>query len=109
LLGLWGYRAVVTYDGETALAAAAGESVAAALIDLALPGLDGYALVARLRGMPKLAGAVLIAVTGYGREQDRRRCLEAGFDHHLLKPCDLVELRGLLPLGGVLERGPRRP
>ena len=109
LLGLWGYWAVVAYDGETALAAtAAGEPVAAALIDLALPGMDGYALVSRLRAMPQLGGAVLIAATGYGREEDRRRCLEAGFHHHLLKPYDSMELRRLLPLGGVLERGPQR-
>jgi CheY-like chemotaxis protein len=99
---------VVAYDGDTALAAAAAGPVAAALIDLALPGMDGYALVSRLRGMPQLSGAVLIAATGYGREEDRRRCLEEGFHHHLLKPYDLMELRRLLPLGGVLERGPRR-
>ena len=109
LLRLWGYRTLVAYDGATALAAAAAGPVAAALIELALPGMDGYTLLSRLRRMPQLSGAVLIAVTGYGREGDRRRCLEAGFHHHLLKPCDPLELRELLPLGGGLERGPRRP
>jgi CheY-like chemotaxis protein len=101
LLKLWGYRPVVAYDGYAALQLAAAEPFAAALIDLGLPCLDGYELVRRLRVVPYLEEAVLIAVTGSGQEQDRRRCRQAGFHHHLLKPCDPQELRRLLPVVGA--------
>jgi CheY-like chemotaxis protein len=98
LLKLWGYRPVVAYDGYTALQLATAEPFAAALLDLGLPWLDGYELVQHLRVLPQLEEAVLIAITGYGQEKDRRRCREAGFHHHLLKPCDPQELRRLLPV-----------
>jgi CheY-like chemotaxis protein len=99
LLGLWGYRPVVAYDGPTALAAVAApaEPPAVALIDLGLPRLDGFEVARRLRADSRCAGVVLIAVTGYGQEEDRRRCHEAGFVHHALKPFDPLELRRLLP------------
>jgi CheY-like chemotaxis protein len=98
LLGLWGYRPLVAYDGPSALvkAAEAGSCVAA-LIDLALPGIDGYELLQRLRGLRQMSAAVFLAVSGYGREEDRRRCREVGFHHHLLKPADVEEVRRLLP------------
>jgi CheY-like chemotaxis protein len=99
LLALWGYRPVVAYDGLAALEAVAApaEPPAAALIELGLPRLDGFEVARRLRGDPRCAGVVLIAVTGYGQEEVRRRCRESGFDHHTLKPCDPLELRGRLP------------
>jgi CheY-like chemotaxis protein len=99
LVQLWGFRPVVAYDGRAAAEAVAadGRPPVAALIDLGLPGLDGYEVARRLRADPRCAGAVLIAVTGYGRPEDRQRSREAGFDHHVLKPCDPQELRQLLP------------
>ena len=66
------------------------------LLDIGLPGMDGYQVAGQLRreGGPK--AALIIAVTGYGQEEDRRRSLEAGFDHHLVKPLDFDELLSLL-------------
>ena len=61
------------------------------LIDIGLPGMDGYALAAALRAAG-LERAALVAVTGYGRDEDLRRSSAAGFDHHLVKPVDLAAL-----------------
>jgi CheY-like chemotaxis protein len=61
--------------------------------DIGLPGTSGYEVARKLRGNPQTADALLIAVTGYGNEDDRRLAREAGFDHHLTKPMDLEELR----------------
>jgi CheY-like chemotaxis protein len=58
--------------------------------------MDGNELARRLRAQPETAGSVLIAVTGYGQEQDRRRALESGFDHHLVKPVDMERLAAVL-------------
>src|SRR5262245_43137038 len=77
LVRLWGYRAVVVDDGKSALAEARLHRPAAALLDIAMPGLDGCEVARLLRSVPGLEKALLVAVTGYGREADRRRCLEA--------------------------------
>jgi CheY-like chemotaxis protein len=98
LLGLWGYRPVVAYDADTALLAAQGQRFAAAVIDLAMPGLDGFRLTRYLRAFPECDGAVFIAATGCGRDEDRQRCREVGFHHHLLKPFAPLDLQRLLPL-----------
>jgi CheY-like chemotaxis protein len=66
------------------------------LCDLGLPGMDGFQVAAALRRDPSTAGARLIAVTGYGREEDRRRSKAAGFDLHLTKPVDPARLRQVL-------------
>jgi signal transduction histidine kinase len=66
------------------------------LCDLGLPGMDGYQVAAALRKDPDTASAKLIAVTGYGRDEDRRKSKEAGFDQHLTKPVDPAQLRRLL-------------
>jgi CheY-like chemotaxis protein len=97
VLELWGYRPAVAYDGAAALRAARSGPFAAALIDLAMPGLNGYRLARCLRALPHWGGTVLIAATGYVHEEHRRRCREAGFHHHLPKPFHLLELRRLLP------------
>jgi two-component system, chemotaxis family, CheB/CheR fusion protein len=67
-----------------------------ALIDIGLPELDGYEVARRIRARADLDAVRLIAVTGFGQEDDRRKALEAGFDAHLVKPVDLAELRRLL-------------
>jgi two-component system CheB/CheR fusion protein len=92
LLRYLGHQVAVASDGPTALAAAATVAPELVLIDIGLPGMDGYALAAALRS----AGhglAALIAVTGYGRDEDMKRSSEAGFDHHLVKPVDLAALQ----------------
>jgi CheY-like chemotaxis protein len=66
------------------------------LLDIGLPGLDGHEVARRLRANPGGRGALLIALTGLGQEADRQRALAAGFDHHLAKPVDPEELRGLI-------------
>ncbi len=87
-----GYEVAVAYDGLAALEAAAAMRPDAVLLDLGLPGMDGYDVATHLRAHPETAGAALIAVTGYGRPEDRRRSLEVGFDHHLTKPVDVDKL-----------------
>lgn len=66
------------------------------LLDIGLPGMDGYELARRIRATPALSGATLIAVTGYGDEQARQQAAAAGFDHHFVKPIDPAQLVALL-------------
>jgi CheY-like chemotaxis protein len=96
LLGLWGYDCAIADDGLKALAAAALLRPDVVLLDLGLPGLNGYEVARQLRAHPATAAALLVAVTGYGQEHEVRRCWEAGFDRHLLKPVELHQLRSLL-------------
>jgi CheY-like chemotaxis protein len=96
LLQQWGYEPAVAYDGPAALALASAAPPAAVVLDIALPGMDGCELATRLRGLPGMAKALLVALTGYGREEDVRLCSQAGIDLHLVKPCDPEELRRVL-------------
>ena len=66
------------------------------LLDIGLPGIDGYEVAKRLRQEPEGSRLLVAAVTGYGQEEDRRRSKVAGFDEHLLKPIALDDVRGLL-------------
>jgi CheY-like chemotaxis protein len=105
LLECWGYEPLLAHDGPSALAvAAAAAPLAAALLDLALPGMSGYELARRLRGQPGLERCLLVALTGYGGEQVVQHCYEAGIDLHVIKssvPADLHKI-----LDGRLS-GPR--
>ena len=95
LLALSGHRVTLAHDGPGALEAAAALPPQLVLLDIGLPGMDGYTVAARLRA----AGhdrAALVAVTGYGRDDDLRRSNAAGFDRHLVKPIDGAALRKLL-------------
>jgi PAS domain S-box-containing protein len=103
LLRLWGHEARSAEDGEAALAIAKEFRPEAVLLDIGLPQIDGYEVARRLRALPELEGVLLIAMTGYGQEQDRRRARRAGFDHHLVKPADPEELRRLLALAPTLS------
>ena len=70
------------------------------LLDIGLPGMDGYEVARRLRQQPGCRSMLLVAVTGWGQEEDRRRSHEAGFDRHLVKPVepkDLTDLLAALP------------
>ena len=62
------------------------------LLDLGLPGMDGYEVARRIRCDPTLARPILVALTGYGRDEDRDRAIAAGFDEHLVKPVDVDTL-----------------
>lgn len=96
LLKLGGYPIQVAYDGAAALEAAAEFQPAVALVDIGLPIIDGYEVARRLRQMPGLEKLVLVAVTGYGQKNDRRRAKEAGFDEHLVKPLDPMGIGALI-------------
>src|SRR5262249_31302115 len=69
-----------------------------ALVDLGLPGIDGFEVARRLRAEPGAAGLTLVALTGYGQLDDRRRSADGGFDAHLVKPVTLEQLGGVLAL-----------
>jgi two-component system CheB/CheR fusion protein len=86
LLKKAGCETEVVHDGAAALAVANSFSPQAILLDIGLPGLDGYEVARRFRADPKHAGVRLIAVSGYGQAQDHQRSKEAGFNHHLVKP-----------------------
>jgi CheY-like chemotaxis protein len=96
LASLWGYAARPVYDGEQALRVVAEEVPNAIVLDIGMPGMNGYDVARRLRSLPGGKEALLVALTGYATEEDRRRSHEAGFDHHLVKPPDPDELRALL-------------
>jgi len=96
LLELLGHRVDVAYDGTTALDVARRVRPEIMLVDIGLPGIDGYEVARRVRRDPAVGGAVLVALTGYGRDEDRRRALAAGFDHHLAKPVDIARLQDLV-------------
>lgn len=96
LLETVGHAVHTAYDGQAALAAAAQHRPQVVFLDLGLPTLDGCEVASRLRAMPAVANATLVAITGYGQEADRRRTHEAGFDHHLVKPVDFDAVQQIL-------------
>jgi PAS domain S-box-containing protein len=88
-----GHVTRIAFTGPDALAVAAEFLPEVVLLDIGLPGMDGFEVARRLRGMPALAGAFLIAMTGYASPEDLLAANEAGFDEHLVKPVDLDVLR----------------
>ena len=96
LLEAAGHRVRVAHEAASALEEAAVAPPQVSFIDIGLPGMDGFALVQQLRSRPETAGAVYVAVTGYGQATDRSKALEAGFDEHLVKPADPERLLALL-------------
>jgi CheY-like chemotaxis protein len=96
LLRRLGNEVQTASDGEEAVAAAAALRPDLVLLDIGLPRLDGYEAARRIRQQPGGHGIVLVALTGWGQDDDRRRSREAGFDHHLVKPVDLDALLELL-------------
>jgi CheY-like chemotaxis protein len=96
LTELWGCETRLAHDGPAAIEAARSYRPAVVLLDIGLPGMDGYEVARRLREQEGLKGTLLIAVTGYGQEEDRRRSRDASFDYHLTKPVDPEALRQLV-------------
>jgi CheY-like chemotaxis protein len=96
LLRRCGHEPCVAYDGLTALKLAHQFHPQVALLDIGLPGISGHDLARRLREDDELRDMRLVALTGYGQEEDRRRSREAGFDEHLTKPVSLARLREVL-------------
>ncbi|HSO00529.1 MAG TPA: ATP-binding protein, partial [Candidatus Nanopelagicales bacterium] len=83
-----GHAVTLAHDGPTALATAAASAPDLILLDIGLPGMDGYEVVRRLRAQPAFTGTRIVAVSGYGQAEDLRRSAEAGFDQHLIKPAN---------------------
>ena len=96
LLEMLGHEVRMAYDGPTALEAAFNHRLDMVLLDIGLPGLNGFEVAKRIRQQPTHKDIVLVAMTGYGQEADRKRSYEAGFDHHLAKPVDFGELQKIL-------------
>jgi len=96
LLRAWGFDFRVAYDGKAGLEAALAYRPNCLLLDIAMPGLDGYALAQRLRQSPGMEGVKLVALTAFSDEAHARRAQEVGFDYRLVKPADPSELERLL-------------
>ena len=95
LLGVMGYSVRTAYDGPEGIEAADEFEPAVALLDIGLPRLSGYDIAKHVRGT-RGEKVLLVAITGWGQEDDRRRAHEAGFDHHFTKPADFDVLLALI-------------
>jgi two-component system, chemotaxis family, CheB/CheR fusion protein len=96
LLSSWGLEPVVVYDGPSACAAAALAPPDVVLLDIRMPGADGWEVARRLRALPGLSGALVLALTGLSSPEDAARSRAAGIDHHLVKPVEPDALRLLI-------------
>jgi len=101
LLEIWGHDVEVADNGTTGIEKAIERRPDVALIDVGLPGMDGYAVASRLRQALGVDGIFLIALTGYAQPEDRRRAFDSGFDAHLAKPINYSSLSSLLSQGHV--------
>ena len=108
LLGLWGYEPRLVPAGPAALEAVEEEMPDIVLLDLGLPGMDGFEVARRLRGRPGGRDVFIAAVTAYRGEEHQRQAREAGFDRYLMKPVDIDTLRQLLSQTSAGER-PTQP
>lgn len=90
------HQVVVAYDGKGAIREAEHHRPDIILLDIGLPMMDGFEVVRQLRRRPPFRHTLIVALTGYGTDEDRRRALEAGFDHHLVKPPQAKDLQALL-------------
>jgi CheY-like chemotaxis protein len=106
LLRLEGHEVRVACDGPAALAAAQADPPEMMVLDLGMPEMDGFEVAQRLRGLPATRGTLLVALTGWAQEEDRRRCYEAGFDGHLSKPVEWEALRQFLAHPKLLRHPP---
>ena len=107
LLEVAGVEARIAHDGREALEVAKAERFDVILVDIGLPGMDGYEVARRLREMPECKRTLLAALTGYGRSEDRQKALDAGFSVHLVKPVELALLEPLLAgVGAAADEHP---
>lgn len=96
LLEILGAEVQVAYDGSAALRAMDAFQPRVVVLDLGMPGMDGYEVARRIRELPASRQPTLIALTGWGQEKDRQLTEAAGFDHHLIKPVDIRALQAVL-------------
>jgi CheY-like chemotaxis protein len=100
VLDIMGNEVAIEHDARGALARAKNETFDICVLDIGLPGMDGYELARHLRASPGSQGAVFVAHTGYGQEADRKKSEEAGFAHHLVKPVGIHDLQNVLDHSG---------
>jgi len=96
LLSLWGYKPRLFPDGPAGLEAVAQEMPEVVLLDLGLPGIDGFEVAEKIRASPGGDAPLIVAVTAFRGEEHRRRALASGFDKYLMKPVDIETLRLVL-------------
>jgi PAS domain S-box-containing protein len=96
LLEMQGHDVEIAHNGSQAVATALQFRPHVVLLDIGLPGMDGFEVVREFRGHPGLASVIVIATTGYGRDEDRLRCLDAGFNDHLTKPVEIAKIEDIL-------------
>jgi CheY-like chemotaxis protein len=96
ILRLWGHDVAVAYDGPQALEMARSRPPEVVFLDIGLPRLDGFEVARQMRADPNLCRARIVAITGYGRDEDRQRSRDVGIDVHLTKPVDPWQLQPLL-------------
>jgi CheY-like chemotaxis protein len=96
LLSLWGYKPRLYPDGPAGLEAVAEEMPEVVLLDLGLPGIDGFEVAEKIRASPGGEAPLIVAVTAFRGEEHRRRALASGFDKYLMKPVDIETLRLVL-------------
>ena len=104
VLQIYGHETRIAHSGPAALDAARPFKPELVLLDIGLPGMDGYEVAKRLRGEPSLSGAVLVALTGWGNEDTKRLSREAGFDFHLTKPVEFTAIENIL--AGIVRGAP---
>jgi CheY-like chemotaxis protein len=104
LLQIAGHTVRIVHEGASVVDAALAFKPDLVLLDIGLPGLDGYQVVRQIRSTPALADLMVVATTGYGREEDRLRCLDAGFNDHLTKPVDPADLDNVLATLSSVQR-----
>ncbi|MEO5670362.1 MAG: PAS domain S-box protein [Ramlibacter sp.] len=106
IVQLLGHHAECAYDGASALTAVAAAAPDMVLLDLSMPGIDGFETLRRMRQLPAGADMFAVAMTGYGSQEDKRRTASAGFDSHLTKPVELTALVEVLARARQRAAGP---
>jgi len=106
MLGLSGHQTRTAHNGPDALAEVRAFRPEIVFLDIGLPGMSGYDVARQIRSDSTLVGSVLVALTGWGSEDDKRRTKEAGFDFHLTKPVETAALDDVLRRYVVLRSGP---
>jgi CheY-like chemotaxis protein len=101
MLQLEGHDVRIAQDGPTALEEIRCRRPEVVVLDIGLPGMDGYKVAQSIRSTPGMEELVLIALSGYAQDDDRRRSVEAGFNYHLTKPVDVVALDQLISARGI--------
>jgi CheY-like chemotaxis protein len=96
LLEMAGYEARATYDAASALSMAREFEPHAVLLDIGLPRKNGYEVARELRALPQTKSSLLVALTGFGHEEDRQRAAEAGFDAYQVKPVEPAAIQSIL-------------